>query len=108
MPFLTFYITHPDEATAQRIAGAMVNRRLVACANFFPVNSVYWWDGAVQQEGEWVSILKTQPALEQALEAAIVAEHPYETPCIVRFEVRANQSYEDWIVASTSLEKERL
>ena len=99
--FLLFYVTHPDEATARRISESLVSQRLAACANVFPIQSAYWWDGAVQQEGEWVSILKTRTALESTLEKAIQEIHPYEVPCILRFEARANEAYEKWIEAST-------
>gem|GEM_PF-5063711 len=61
MPFLTFYITHPDEATARRIAGELVQERWAACANIFPIHSAYWWNGAVQNDAEWVSV--SRPAL---------------------------------------------
>ncbi|MBK9337802.1 MAG: divalent-cation tolerance protein CutA [Lewinellaceae bacterium] len=101
MAFLLFYITHPDEETARRIGGELVRKRLAACANVFPISSAYWWDGAVQQEGEWVSVLKTRTELEAELEAAIRDAHPYETPCILRFPVRANADYEQWIFDST-------
>ena len=97
MPFLTFYITHPDEATARRIAGHLVEERWAACANIFPVSSAYHWEGAVQHDTEWVSILKTSLVLEQALETEIQRLHPYEVPCIMRFETRANAAYEQWI-----------
>lgn len=101
MAFILFYVTHPDEATAQRIATQMVELRLAACANIFPIASAYWWNGAVQQENEWVSVLKTRPELEPRLEEAIRQIHPYEVPCILRFEVRANGDYEKWIADST-------
>jgi len=100
--FLLFYITHPDEATARSISENLVARRLAACANVFPIQSAYWWQGAVQHEGEWVSVLKTTLGLETALETAIEALHPYDLPCILRFEVRANEAYENWIRESTS------
>lgn len=100
MPFLTFYITHPDEATAQRITDQLLEDRLIACANLFPVGSAYHWEGAVQHEKEWVSIVKTSLDREQELEAEIVRLHPYDTPCVMRFETRANAAYEAWIVAS--------
>jgi len=100
MPFLTFYITHPDEATARRIAGELVQERWAACANIFPIHSAYWWNGAVQNDAEWVSVLKTSLALEHALEAEIERLHPYEVPCIMRFETRANAAYEQWIEES--------
>ena len=101
MPFLLFYITHPDEPTARRIADLAVQQRLAACANIFPIASTYWWAGSIQTEAEWVSILKTRPELEQALEDCIRAAHPYDVPCLLRFEVRANAAYEQWIAEST-------
>lgn len=100
MPFLTFYITHPDEATARRIAGDLLQGRWIACANIFPVESIYRWDGAIQNETEWISIVKTSLELEQLLEQEIARMHPYETPCIMRFETRANAAYEQWIANS--------
>ncbi len=101
MAFLNFYITCPDENTAREISRKLVAQRLAACANFFPISSVYWWENAIQQEGEWVLILKTRPELEDTLEAALQKLHPYEVPCIMRYEVRANASYEAWIREST-------
>lgn len=101
MVFLLFYITHPDEETARRIAGQVVEDRLAACANIFPVRSAYWWNGAIQHEDEWVTVLKTRLDLEAELEASIRALHPYELPCILRYEVRANTDYENWIVSAT-------
>lgn len=99
--FLVFYVTHPDEATAMRISDALLQDRLVACANVFPMSSAYWWEGAIAREGEWVSILKTRLALEELVEAAITNIHPYQTPCLMRFEVRANKAYSQWIEEST-------
>ncbi|GAB4492328.1 MAG: divalent-cation tolerance protein CutA [Saprospiraceae bacterium] len=101
MAFLLFYVTHPDEATARRIAEHLVQKRLVACANIYPIASAYWWQGSVQHEGEWVSILKTRLELEQKLETEIQKIHPYEVPCILRYEVRANEAYEKWIISET-------
>ena len=101
MAFLTFYITCPDEAVARQIGTAMVQQQLAACANFFPVGSVYSWNGTMEQDHEWVCLLKTITGLEQALESAVTAIHPYEIPCIMRFETRANPAYENWIASST-------
>lgn len=100
MAFSIFYVTHPDQATAQRIADEVVGRRLAACANIFAMQSAYWWAGAVQQEGEWMSVLKTAAHLEEALEEAIRSAHPYQTPCIARWQASANEDYEEWINAS--------
>lgn len=99
--FLVFYVTHPDEACAKRISEALLQERLIACVNIHPMNSAYWWDGEISDAAEWVSILKTRLTLEQRVEAAIESLHPYQTPCIMRFEVRANAAYLAWIKEST-------
>ena len=100
MPFLLIYITHPDQETADRISGSLVNEKLVACANCFSISSAYWWQGAVAREGEWVSLVKTTPEKWEKVVAFVEAHHPYEVPCIMRIEVQANDSYEDWIRSS--------
>jgi periplasmic divalent cation tolerance protein len=46
-------------------------------------------------------VVKTRLDLEAKLEAAVQKIHPYEVPCILRFEVRANEAYEDWIISET-------
>jgi periplasmic divalent cation tolerance protein len=102
MPFLVFYITHPDEATARHIAARLLDERLIACANIFPIQSMYRWEGVIQQENEWVSIVKTRLALEKDLETALIRLHPYQTPCVLRYEVRANEDYEHWIEMETA------
>ncbi|MCC6410898.1 MAG: divalent-cation tolerance protein CutA [Saprospiraceae bacterium] len=103
MPILLFYVTHPDEATAREIAARLFEKKLVACANFFPIGSMYEWQGAKQNDKEWVSVLKTRPELESRVEEALAALHPYDTPCFIRWEVRANEGYERWIDEQTAV-----
>ena len=100
--FLVFYVTHPDEATARLVSDALLQERLIACANIFPMSSAYWWEGMIAREGEWVSILKTRLSLEAAVEEAILRVHPYQVACVMRFEVRGNLGYLGWIEGSTS------
>lgn len=101
MAFLLVYITHPDENTARQIADQLVEKRLAACANIFPVSSAFWWDEHIQHEQEWVSLIKTRLSLEARIEAEVAKMHPYEVPCIMRFAVNANAAYEQWIGEST-------
>lgn len=98
--FLVFYVTNPDEMTARNLSKTLLEARLIACANVFAINSHYRWEGALAEEGEWVAILKTSIKLELRLEAALQELHPYQTPCFMRFNVRANEAYARWIEAS--------
>jgi periplasmic divalent cation tolerance protein len=97
MPFLVLYVTYPDEASAKTVSNQLLDKRLIACVNIFPITSMYTWDGAVQNDHEWVSIVKTTLACGQLVENEILSVHPYKIPCIMRMEISANQAYEDWI-----------
>jgi len=101
MAFLVFYTPCPDETTAKSISESLLHQKLVACSNIFPIQSNYWWKGSLELEGEWVLLLKTRLELEEAVEQAISKLHPYEVPCILRMEARANEAYEKWIEEST-------
>lgn len=97
MSFITIYTTHASEAAAQNIVDGLIERRLIACANVFAIQSAYWWEGAVAREGEWVALVKTIPEHWEAVRDWVEAAHPYDLPCIMRTEVSANRAYEDWI-----------
>jgi len=101
MPFLTVYITHPDKDSAYRIGQLLVSKRLAACANIFPIESIYEWKGHLEQESEWVSLVKTRESLYEELRALVEKEHPYELPCIMAQKVFANEAYEHWIEEQT-------
>ncbi|MEO1436127.1 MAG: divalent-cation tolerance protein CutA [Bacteroidota bacterium] len=99
--FLLIYITHPDEATAHSISNHLLEHRLIACANIYPMKSAYWWQGKVANENEWVSIIKTQAEHWDVICQQVEAMHPYDVPCITRMEAHANAAYEAWIISET-------
>ncbi len=106
MAFIIFYVTHPSEEEARRISDSIVTARMAACANIFPIQSAYWWEGKIENGKEWVSLLKTAPHLRRQLQEAIERLHPYEVPCIMQWEVSANEAYENWISATVMSEEE--
>ncbi|MFP4313418.1 MAG: divalent-cation tolerance protein CutA [Alphaproteobacteria bacterium] len=78
------YVTCKDKEEAKAIASAVIEKRLAACANIFsPHESLYWWEGSVQNEQEVAMVLKTPKERYHELEAAIKDFHSYEVPCIV-------------------------
>lgn len=95
------YVTHPSEEVARQVAAHLLEKRLVACANIFPIASAYWWQGDLTSEGEWVTLLKTRSDLWQAVSEEIEAVHPYELPCIMRWEAAATPAYEAWVAEQT-------
>jgi len=89
----------PDEATAQRIAAALVNERLATCVNRVSgMVSTYFWDGRLQDEAEILLIIKTTAARLAELEARLKVLHPYELPELVVLPVTGgNERYLQWV-----------
>ena len=84
MKALLVYITAPDPESARSMAARLVEERLCACANILgPVESLYWWEGRVENSHEVVIICKTTQSGYPAFEKRVRELHPYDTPCIV-------------------------
>lgn len=57
----SIYMTFPDEATAARVAGILLEERLIACANILPaVRSIYRWEGRTEDDAEVVAFAKSR------------------------------------------------
>ncbi|MBU1350183.1 MAG: divalent-cation tolerance protein CutA [Patescibacteria group bacterium] len=97
MGVIIIYITHPDLKTAKKIVASLMQSRLVACGNFFPIQSSYWWKGKIENSKEIVSIVKTKKKNWEKVKSEVIKLHPYETPCIIKLDVEANEDYESWV-----------
>lgn len=97
------YVTAGSRQEALAIGRAIVEERLAACANVLDgMTSIYWWQGALNQAGEAVLILKRRAELVERLSARVRELHSYECPCVVALPIDAgNRQYLDWIVGET-------
>ena len=93
----------PDRASADSLAAALVELRLAACVNVLqPCHSVYRWKGRVETADEVPLLIKTTEACYAALEEAIRARHPYETPEIIALPVMHGlYDYLAWVACET-------
>src|SRR5438132_428617 len=105
--FITVQTTIDSKEGAQKIAEAIVGKRLAACAQVSgPITSTYWWQGKLEQSEEWVCTAKTRKDLYHALEQAIRENHSYDTPEIVATQIVAGStSYLNWIEDETDATK---
>jgi len=81
----TAYITAPVDAAAD-LARTLVQDRLAACVNRVDCDSVYRWEGEVHEDDEVILLAKTTEEAYPALEARVAERHPYDVPCIERFD----------------------
>ncbi len=97
------YVTAASRDEAVAVGRALVEARLVACANVFDgATSLFWWQGAVQEEREAVMIAKTRGELVEAVIAKVKEVHSYECPCVVAVPVAdGNPAFLEWIDAET-------
>ncbi len=90
--------TVSTEDVARRIASALVEQHLVACAQISPVESIYRWQDQLQQEKEWRLVLKTTVSHYTAVEVALLNMHPYDLPAIYSVPVTNELGpYADWV-----------
>jgi periplasmic divalent cation tolerance protein len=100
---LLIFTNLPDLSTAQTLAHALVENRLAACVNILPaVESVYRWQGAVEQASEVTLLIKTVQERYDELEATIRAAHPHQVPEIIAVPIAAGlPAYLDWLGMET-------
>jgi periplasmic divalent cation tolerance protein len=101
---IVVYVTCPSPAVGQRLAKALVSRRVAACVNMLPgVSSTYVWDGVVERAREALLIIKTTRAAFDRLRRLVVQLHPYDVPEIIALPlVAAHPPYAAWVADSVS------
>jgi periplasmic divalent cation tolerance protein len=99
---VSVYCTASSLDEARKLARHVLERRLAACANVWPIESQYWWEGRLEQAQEAALLLKTQPSLVEPLVAAVRAVHSDRVPCVVAWPVQGgNPEYLAWIARET-------
>jgi periplasmic divalent cation tolerance protein len=102
-PFAVVTTTTDAEDKAHALAARAVDERLAACAQVYPVASVYRWEGAVERAQEWRIDFKTRGELVDALAVRLGELHDYDTPEVIAVPVVAGgPAYLEWVSAQTA------
>jgi periplasmic divalent cation tolerance protein len=101
--FCIVQTTSGSEAEAGTIAAALLDRRLAACVQVFPMTSHFIWKGATEKSAEWALAIKARREDFDAIAATIRALHSYELPEIVATPLVAGEAgYLRWIAEQTT------
>ena len=62
------------------------------------INSIYWWDGEIQDDREVVLIAKTKASLVSEVIEKVKSIHSYDCPCIVSLPILdGNKPFLEWV-----------
>jgi periplasmic divalent cation tolerance protein len=93
------YITTSEVDEAKKIAKTLLRERLVACTNIIPqIESLYWWEGEIEEDQESLLLAKTRSDLVDKVIARVEKIHSYETPCALEIHVKkGSEDYLAWL-----------
>ncbi len=99
MKLIFAYITAKNKSEAKKIGKILLQERLAACINIFDnMQSMYWWEGKIEEQAETVLIAKTTQKLFPKLSNKVRSIHSYSVPCILQIQVAdGNKDYISWL-----------
>ena len=97
--YIQIFTTVARKQTAQRIAKALVDKKLAACCQIVgPITSIYRWQGKIKKVKEWLLVAKTRSDKFRKAEKAVKEIHPYKLPEIIAAPItQGSKKYFEWI-----------
>ena len=90
--------TYPNKKSILKIANELVKNKTIACVNISKIDSVYSWNGKIQNSLEYIVIFKTVTKNKIKLKKIIEETHRYDVPEIAEIDVTSiNKSYLNWL-----------
>ena len=91
-------VTASSEEEAKTISYTLVDEKLIACANCFPIASVYRWQGEVHEDIEVMLLCKTKESLVDKVITRVKELHSYDVPEIISIPILGgSKDYLKWI-----------
>ncbi len=93
------YVTTGDTDESQKIARALVEKRLAACVNLVPqIRSFYRWEGKIQDDLESLLVIKTSRSLFAAVRTEVERLHSYHVPEVLCVPIlEGSPNYMTWL-----------
>lgn len=96
--YIQMETTTATQEEAEKIARALLAARLAACIQIVPCQSLYHWQGAIEESRELRCTIKTREDLFPEVAALIRSLHSYDTPEIIAAAIiDGAPSYLEWM-----------
>jgi len=108
MSYVLVVITTSSKEEAVKIVRNLLNEKLIACANIVgPVSSLFWWQGKIDEENEFLVFMKSHKSLFERLSERVTKIHSYDFPEIIVLPiVEGSPLYLGWLKTSLQLVSE--
>ncbi len=91
-------ITCDTRDTAERIAKTLLEKRLIACSNVFPVESFFWWKDEIKSGDEIFLMCKSLESKYEEIKEVVEEMHSYDVPLVEAWKVDyVNEKYEEFL-----------
>ena len=92
------YIVCKNKKEAKEIGLALIKKRLAACCNIFPIESIYRWQKKIVEDSEVVLVVKTLNKNFKEIEKEVKKLHSYTVPCILEIPIsQASKDFLNWL-----------
>ena len=99
MDYILILCTINEIESARKISKTLVSEKLAACVNIIPnLTSIYTWNGQIEEDSEYLMLIKTKQTLFDKVKTRITELHPYETCEVISIKIdNGSKPYLDWI-----------
>ncbi len=96
------FVSVDSHANALKISKHLVEKKLAACVQILgPMTSIYRWKNNIEEEQEFLCLIKTKRNLFDKLKKEIKSLHLYEVPEILALECsEVDNRYHSWLIDS--------
>ena len=92
-------VSFPNHEIALEIAKQLIEKRLIACAQFSAIQSLYRWQNQLEKSQEVMMHAKSIHTYWPAIHASVKELHPYEVPEIIATPIlQIDPSYFQWML----------
>jgi len=93
------YTTCKNMDEAKELGSLIINKKIAACVDFWPISSCYNWEGSFQYVSHAMLLITTFESKIDQVNQIISDNHTYSVPLIAGVDVRRiNHLYKEWMM----------
>lgn len=93
------YTTCADPEEAKSLGKLIIDKKIGACVDYWPINSMYNWKNGFKEISQIMLLITTLESKLEEVNNLISKHHSYSAPLIAGLDVRRiNRAYKEWMM----------